>query len=196
MEVHFSLTPGDLWHFILFGYVRHLRRGFLRPVPLLLFGVAIVLLVPFFSGSSFSLQSLQPIGIGVLAGALIGIVFPLVRLRRVVARGAGRDGEHTVRITSEGVRRRTAVGSSATAWRGIKAVTQDKHNLYLLLDGMDPRALMAVVIPRRAFMSSRDAETFLGLARQYWTQGRGVLRTPRPGVQPDTGQETSADQAP
>ena len=137
------------------------------------------------SGQSFSLAALWPL--------LVLLIFPVImvlRMGRIASRGAGRGGEHIVSIIPEGIREKTDLGEGTRSWRTIKTITQDQYNLYFIADTMDANAVMAVVIPRRAFAAPQDAETFLEQARQYWIHGRGIPPATVPGISPLSGEKT------
>jgi hypothetical protein len=160
MEVRFYLTREDLRHFLTYVFFRRRRRGFLL---LLLIYTILILFIVIPSEQSFSLAALWPLLILLLLPVLL-----MLRMRRIAARGAGRGGEHIVSITPEGIREKTDLGEGTRSWRSIKTITQDSYNLYFIVDTMDSNATMAVIIPRRAFAASQDAETFLYQARQCW----------------------------
>ena len=183
MEVHFFLTREDLWHFLTYAFFRQRRRFFLL---LLLIYAALILFIVIPSGQSFSLAALWPL--------LVLLIFPVImvlRMGRIASRGAGRGGEHIVSIIPEGIREKTDLGEGTRSWRTIKTITQDSYNLSLVTDTMDANAVIAVVIPRRAFAAPQDAETFLGQARQQWMHGREMLPATVPEIPPHSEQETS-----
>jgi hypothetical protein len=183
MEVRFFLTREDLWHFLTYAFFRRRHRFF---VLLLLMYALLILMAVIPNELSFSLSGLWPL--------LLLLIFPVLlvlRMRRIAARGVGRGGEHVVSIAPAGIREKTELGEGIRSWRTIKTSTQDSYNLYLVTDTMDANAVMAVVIPRRAFAAPQDAETFPGQARQQWMHGREMLPATVPEIPPHSGQETS-----
>ena len=188
MEVRFFLTREDLWHFLTSAFFRRRRRFF---VLLLLIYTILILFIVIPSEQSFSLAALWPLLILLLLPVLL-----MLRMRRIAARGAARGGEHVVSITPEGIREKTDLGEGTRSWRTIKTITQDTYNLYLVTDTMDASAVMAVVIPRRAFAAPQDAETFLEEARQHWMQGRGMLPARARAILPGDRQEGSTSHEP
>jgi hypothetical protein len=71
-------------------------------------------------------------------------------------------GNHFIAIGPEGVRERSAVGESTTAWDGIERIEDDERYLFLYTG-----PLQAHVVPKRAFASGPEADAFLQLARTY-----------------------------
>jgi uncharacterized protein (DUF58 family) len=187
MEIRFILTREDLWHFLTCAFFRRRRRFFV----LLLMYALLILIAVIPNELSFSLIGLCPLLILLLLPVLL-----MLRMRRIAAPRAARGGEHVVSITPEGIREKTDLGEGTRSWRTIKTITQDTYNLYLVTDTMDASAVMAVVIPRRAFAAPQDAETFLEEARQHWMQGRGMLPTRARAILPGDRQEGSTSHEP
>jgi hypothetical protein len=72
-------------------------------------------------------------------------------------------GEHTIRISEEGVRERTAVSDGLITWAGIRRVVEGTTHIYLFIE-----AHMAFVIPKRAFRDEDEAKRFLEEASSLW----------------------------
>lgn len=71
----------------------------------------------------------------------------------------GQLGHHTVKLDDIGVTESTAVGEQRTSWRGIDRVEQGPEYIYLYTS-----ASAALVIPRRAFANTTDADEFHNFA--------------------------------
>lgn len=74
----------------------------------------------------------------------------------------GGIGNHFIAIGPEGVRERSPVGESTTAWMGIERIEENEHYLFLYTG-----PLQAHVIPKRAFASGQEADAFFQLAQTY-----------------------------
>jgi YcxB-like protein len=85
---------------------------------------------------------------------------------------------------------KTEFGDGMRYWKTIKAIDQDTHNLYFIVDTMDARAMMAVVIPIRAFAAPQDAALFLDQARQYWMRERDRQPATIPALSSEHGRGT------
>jgi hypothetical protein len=72
-------------------------------------------------------------------------------------------GEHTITLTPEALRERTAVNEGTAAWKGIYRIDANASYLFIYL-----QPEMAHVIPRRAFPTPEAAEEFLATARAYY----------------------------
>ena len=174
MEVHFFLTREDLWHYYIYAYRKHL----LWPLLLLLLFYMVLTLI--------ALQLLYPFS---PANVLLWFMFLFMLLilpvltgvlttRRSVSHGERWGGEHSISLTREGLQQRSELGEGVQRWRAIKTIAQDKHNLYFILAvAGTSKIVMGVIVPKRAFVSPENAETFLDQARRYWTSERqGSLR--------------------
>src|SRR5262245_52034510 len=113
--------------------------------------------------------------------------------RRVAVRGAGKGGEHVVRIMSEGIHEKTDLGEGIRSWKTFKAITQDAHTFYFLVDALTFNAVAALIIPKQAFATPQEAETFLAQARQQWMLGREMTLAQAAESRPNGEQETATD---
>ena len=176
MEIRFFLTGQDVWNF---------QKLALRRVGLLLivfFGVifGIILLTTLIGPTSSTNTIFNIVSLG---GLFLLITFIVVRLRGRMTGGAARrrlaaQGEHVITISPEGFRHKNNLSDSLISWRAIKEIKADSFNLYFIVDS---NVLMAHVIPRRAFASPQDADTFLGWAKHYWATGNRVQQAGTPG---------------
>lgn len=171
MEIRFSLTREDFWHYIIYAYTQQRRRALWSLLIVYAFLVLFaVLSVSFSIFSSFSFVNLVP-------ALILLVLFPLLiwyRMRRTAAQGAGWGGEHSISITPEGIREKTDQGEGTRNWSAIKTIGQDKYSLYLVVNASSRSLVLATIIPRRAFATLQDAEMFLSQARQYWMSGQQV----------------------
>jgi hypothetical protein len=163
-EVRFIITHEDYWRYTLYAFFR--RRRIWISLLLLLIGGTLVLL------------STQGIPYILLFVVLI-VVFYAFALWRNASKGAQvarKRGMNIVSISSEGIRQRHEMGDSTTSWRAFKAIREDKYNFYFLLDSPG-LAMMAFLIPKRAFASPKEAESFIGQARGYWREQAEQIST-------------------
>lgn len=173
MEVRFYLTGQDFWNF-----QKHALRR--RRISLILIAVLVVILILFTSLTSSPSNIMVNIAPIILFLVVLGIV--VLRLRRRIFGGTARrlaaQGEHTITIGPEGFRHKQNLGDAMISWRAIKEIKADAYNLYFMVDS---NALMAHVIPRRAFATFQDAESFLGWARTYWASVNNIQQAGTPG---------------
>ena len=173
MEVRFYLTGQDFWNF-----QKHALRR--TRVSLILIAVLVIILVLFTSLTSSPSNIVINIAPIILLLVVLGIV--VLRLRRRIFGGTAQrlaaQGEHTITIGPEGFRHKQNLGDAMISWRAIKEIKADAYNLYFMVDS---NALMAHVIPRRAFASPQDADAFLGWAKTYWARGNNIQQAGTPG---------------
>src|SRR5258708_38393614 len=85
-------------------------------------------------------------------------------------------GPSFLKMGEEGIEQKNVLGAAPTSWRASKAIRDDKHNLYFLLEVAGSKAIiMAILIPRRVFASPQEAESFLERARGYWREHTGRI---------------------
>ncbi len=161
MEVRFFLTREDIWHYNIYIYTQQRRWTSLVLLLVYAFFILLTLLVLYFS---FSLFNLLPPLILLIAIPLLVISI----LRRAASQGAGFGGEHVISLIPEGIQERSNQGEGVRNWSAIKTIGQDKYNLYFIVHSSSSRIVLAVVIPRRAFVVPQDAERFLNQAHSYW----------------------------
>ena len=173
MEVRFYLTGQDVWNFQ--------KQAFRRTrVSLILIAVLVVILILFTSLTGSPSNIVVNIAPIILLLVVLGIVVLILR-RRIfggTARRLAAQGEHTITISPEGFRHKQNLGDAMISWRAIKEIKADTNNLYFMVDS---NALMAHVIPRRAFASPQDADAFLGWAKTFWASGNNVQQAETPG---------------
>jgi ABC-type nickel/cobalt efflux system permease component RcnA len=174
MEIRFFLTGEDLWNF----QKQALRRAGLLLIVIfgLIFGI--ILLTTLISPSTNTVFNIFSIVI-----LFFLICFIIWRLRGRMTGSATRrrlaaQGEHVITISPEGFRHKNNLSDSLISWQAIKEIKTDTHNLYFMVDS---NVTMAHVIPRRAFATPQDADTFLAWAQNYWAHGHGMPRPGSPG---------------
>lgn len=186
MEVTFTLTPEDLYHWNLY-YRRHkypIRPAFIFAL-LAVFGLVAAGVV-FVLG--ISLLHHQPIRWTLL------LFFPLVfflgrkyvpptrqQLTRFYAKNLEQFCRHTVTLDPTWVKEETPLSQNKMAWERLTSIEEDAHNLYLCVRGAG-----AHVIPKHAFTSLAQAQAFLDKARLYWDAAK-TGQTVSDGAAEETG---------
>ncbi len=178
MHVTFDLTPDDFWHFSL--YYRRNKYP-IRPFFLYaLFGVIVFLfLVGSWVAAEYWLtfgraQSTLLVCLPVLLFFAV-LIFPPTK-RRVIKIARQRPGllcEHTIGISPEWLSEKTRINENKVAWTTLKSIEEDSEYLFLFLD-----RLVAHVIPKRAFSSPQEANTFLNTAHRYWEAAKSGQSLP------------------
>lgn len=170
MEVRFFLTSQDLWNFTKYGVLR-------TRVPLLLGLLLFISIGLFLFFPLLSTGSITQADVVTTAGLMLAIPVFFGLLRRQTRSRVGRDqalqGEQIITISPEGFRHRSNLTDNMISWRAFKTITTDKYNLYFIIG---PARMVAHLIPRHAFATPQEAETFLGLAQRYWATGRQPAR--------------------
>jgi Mn2+/Fe2+ NRAMP family transporter len=161
LEMTYNLDREDLWQFTRYVYwnlPRYRRNIYLT--------VAAVPVVVFMVGRLMEPNLVLNVAVALLVGILVPPLIYWNTKREVMTLPSGKPGllgEHTITISPEGIRERTAVNDSTHSWDGIHAIVDDKQHVYLFID-----THMAHIIPKRAFDSENGAQAFLITARQYW----------------------------
>lgn len=168
-EIRYSITREDYWHFRL--YVLFRARGIIVLLVLSLFVIAFFLIM--LQITSFALSILASLLLVLFALALT--IFRMWRNAAKAAQASQKRGEIVLNISAEGIRQKNDLSDATTSWKAIKAVQQDKHNFYFILDLPGTNVLMAFLIPRHVFASSAEAERFIEQARGYWQEQAGQI---------------------
>ena len=74
-------------------------------------------------------------------------------------------GKHTVVIEPSGVTETSSVAESKSTWSGIERIEDDSQYVYIFTG-----PLQAQVIPKRAFRSNEESQTFLETAKAFFSQ--------------------------
>ena len=170
MEVEYELTRDDLFAFQWrAAFKSPLARRAMRKAALYWFLALLVFtLLPAVGPDGFdvSLVSFTFLAVAFPLGALFHRLLVRRQTRRLILEllkeekpGRGQLGWHRVSLGEAGLTERTAVNESHTAWAGVDRVEQDEVYVFIYTA---PAA--ALVIPKRAFGSPAEAESFYHLA--------------------------------
>ena len=172
MEVTYKIRPRDL----LQGRLHLFNTSMVGKVGFLLW----LLLPVVVSGFLFhSLTDTNPIahplavlkyrGQGALIGWLVGSAAPyvLAALSNKISSASINSHGFTMAATS-------ISGKAIVLWQQIKAVEEDARYIYLR------KFWYVLSIPKDAFSSSAEAESFFALALAYWRKAKGIA--PPPGL--------------
>ena len=162
MEVHFFLTGQDYWNLTKYNFSR--TRTLISTSISLLFICGLLIVYVLLSPPSEALTNLLSV-ILLLLGLLLLVIFLRWRIRSRSNRNPELQGEHIITISPEGLRHQTSLTDSLISWRAIKTITSDKYGLYFIRLS---NRFIADAIPRNAFATPQEAETFLALAQRYW----------------------------
>lgn len=91
----------------------------------------------------------------------------LAWVSRVFSRRRNPSGAYTIRIDADGVYDESEFDRSALPWSRTANVTQNPNYVLIHTTWKD-----AHVVPKRAFTSPEDAETFYDVARDFWEGAR------------------------
>jgi hypothetical protein len=80
-------------------------------------------------------------------------------------RSKGVLGKHTVVIEPGGVTEKASVSESKSTWSGVEKIEDDNQYIYIFTS-----PLQAHVIPKRAFGSREESQTFLQTAKAFFAQ--------------------------
>ncbi|HEX6624157.1 MAG TPA: YcxB family protein [Pyrinomonadaceae bacterium] len=170
MEVEYEITTEDLFAYQWRACYKSpiTRRARRKAYIYLLLLLLVLSLVGAFGSGGFSLS---------LANfAWVAVAFPVLacmirysdrrQTRRAIREllkdekpDKGQLGVHRIALTETGLVERTAVGESRVTWAGVDRVEQNEEYVFIYTA---PSA--AHIIPKRAFGSPREAESFYRLA--------------------------------
>lgn len=179
-EVQYTLARNDFWHLQLYVFSRRQRRTI--RLRLILVGVMFICLFIFldqyFSGN-YGL-SIFLVGVALFLALLVslllfGILFLMMWLAASRSNEVlGKRGVNVLTISEQGVQQRNEISNGTSSWRAYKAIEEDKHNIYFVMD-QPGRIFMAHLIPKRAFESPSQAERFIARARGHWQEQAGQV---------------------
>ena len=92
------------------------------------------------------------------------------------SRSKGVLGKHTIVIEPSGVTEKGSVSESKSAWSGVEKIEEDSQYVYIFTS-----PLQAHVIPKRAFRTREESQTFLETAKAFFSQSRRL--SDEPGLQ-------------
>lgn len=162
-EIHFLITPEDYRHLMLFALSR-------RP----LFVIALLVVV----ASATLTFTLYRDNFILLLFVVLCIALFVFRAWRRISKGSQavqKRGTNIITISPQNIRQQSELADSTTSWKMIKAIKQDKHNFYFQLDNPGSNVFMAFLLPRHAFASPEEAESFIARAREYWREQSGQI---------------------
>jgi YcxB-like protein len=171
LEVEYELTRDDIYAF-------RWRANYLAPtarrerlnlyVYLFLIFLLFFFMLPAITGDgfTFSLVHFALLSITFVLMVFFASVFLKRQLRRAILQqvdeekpGRGQLGRHKISLTETQIVESTDVGESRTSWAGVDRVEQNGDYIFIYTT---PHA--AYVIPRRAFDSPGQADSFYRLA--------------------------------
>ena len=82
-------------------------------------------------------------------------------------------GKHTLVIEPSGVTEKSTVAESKSTWSGIERIEDDSQYVYIFTG-----PLQAQVIPKRAFRSNEESQTFLEAAKTFFSQASNLTDKP------------------
>lgn len=100
--------------------------------------------------------------VGAVVGLFAGFLVSVVCMMLTVSKQSGMLGLHRLSISPAGLREVTDVNDSHQAWPSVRAIVKLRHHIAILMKNHSIH-----VIPRRAFASDADYETFLEQARVW-----------------------------
>lgn len=173
-SIRFTLTKGDLFRMQL--------RAVLRNRIVWVFYVVFLCIVVNGLVSAPSVQE-RPVAFQVFF-ACFGAAFftvPFCLLQLLVIANAvywkkhqGVVGEHTIKLTPEGLEESTLLNSGVHKWAGIHRVESNPRYLLIYVNES-----MAHIIPKRAFPSVAETERFEQRIRQAMAQSKSAPSSPQ-----------------
>jgi hypothetical protein len=176
LEITYDLTPEDTWQFNLY-YRRH--KAVFRTV--FLYSLAAVISLVFL-GSLWGMVDdwLRHRTINWLLLLLLPVMVYFTsrflpptkkRITKYISQQPGYFCEHHVSLSPEWFAARTSVHETKIAWAALYSVEENQSHIFLFQSKN-----LAHIVPKRAFSSLAEAETFFDTARRYWDAAKH--RTP------------------
>ncbi len=170
MEVEYELTRDDLFAFQWRAAFKSplARRAMRKAVLYWFLALLIFTLLPAIGADGFDVSraSFTFLAVAFPLGVLLHQLLVRRQTRRLILEllkgekpGGGLLGWHRVSLGASGVTERTAVNESHTAWAGVHRIEQNQEYVFIYTT-----ASAAHVIPKRAFGSPAEAESFYHLA--------------------------------
>jgi hypothetical protein len=103
--------------------------------------------------------------VGAIGGLLAGFVISLVFILLAANQRNGVLGHHRYSITPEGLHETTSSNEGMQRWTGIQDVGKSSAFIFIRINGYSFHLL-----PRRAFSSEHDFESFWVQAHTFWKQ--------------------------
>ncbi len=172
LEVTFELTLDDLWQYALY---HRRQKSMLRTI--LLYGFAILISVTCVTGFWGIIQAVFRHHTLDWAGLLLLIfmafcvprIWPPTKKRLVKLQPQQPDiiGPHRVSIDQSWFFEETLAREIKYTWRSFESVEENQRYFFLFLSKN-----VAFLIPKRAFPSPHEAQTFLDTTRRYWSAAK------------------------
>ncbi len=168
MEAEYTLTLDD---YIAFQrYMMRTSPALRRSIRIGYVAVVVIVLVFFYATEGWSSWPNALFSLAFLV-ACLALYAWLVRSsaertgRRLMKEGKnkGTFGQHTLKLSQDGVVETTEVGETRASWAGIERVAENETYIFIYLSSTS-----AHVIPKRSFASATQAEQFYQLAQDYY----------------------------
>lgn len=170
MEVEYELTHDDMYHYQWRAGIRSpsVKRTKIKLYLAILFIFSVLTFLPALDSDGFDFARITLVWfIWLIPFVVIMWFFEKWQARRTILDflkeekpGRGQLGAHKVSLDEAGLVETTAVNESRHSWTGVDRVEHDQKYIYIYTA---PHA--ALVIPKRAFHSSQEAESFYQFAR-------------------------------
>ncbi len=171
MEVHFRLNQWDINNFTKYSFIR--LPGLLLTIfmPIIFISQTIFLVLLSFGQGTASMSVIFIVSN--LSGLLVTGAYLIHELDRPRHRH-WHIGENTININSYGLRLQCLEDDRVVAWSNICNVVSTNECIYVFVDWFT-----ALIIPKRAFATSLEAEDFFVAAMGFWRQYKVKLRRMR-----------------
>jgi hypothetical protein len=171
-EIRFLATSKDYWRFVRFVFF-HQPRYYLGVWLWIPYIVLIDVVVQWF----LPYQSLFPVIFIPLATLIYG--FGLWRRHSRALKSFLKGGAMFVAISPQHLHVKNENVDTKISWRMVKGIFQDKYSFYFQIENTGSGKLLAYIIPRHAFASLEEAESFRERAHGYWQEQSGQTATMR-----------------
>lgn len=173
MEVTFTLTPDDVWL-----YSRRYRYRSMQMRPALVhacLGLTLTLaaLSLWIAGDVWHRTGSVPWGF--LAGLAVMLWMSFLflpptrgRIARFIRKQPKMMLTHFLSIDPAGLSAKTSADESRYPWQTMYSLEEDAGYLFLFISRNS-----AFIVPKRAFATLNEAQTFLDTARRFWEAQRG-----------------------
>ena len=170
MEVEYELTPDDLYRYQWRASTRSpsVKRAKLGAYLSVIFLFSVLTVLSGLGADGFEFSRASWMWIAWIFPIVIAMwLFEKRQMRRTILDhlkeekpGRGQLGAHKISLNEAGLVESTAVGESRTSWAGVDRVEHDEKYIYIYTA---PHA--AHIIPKRAFRSPQEAESFYQASR-------------------------------
>jgi hypothetical protein len=161
MEISFNIDKEDYWQFnkhVIMNNLKYKRRFLISLIILPIMMSIIFLLIKLPTWYSWT------------AGIVLGLGLHWYSYKRFKSRvlslvddKPGLLGEHTIKLSDEGITESTSVNEGIYNWDGIRSIEQNERYIFIFLN-----QTMAHIIPKRAFVDPESASLFLQEVQSRW----------------------------